>query len=174
MVSCPRPFLCASERQKERHRATGGERESLRPVERDGVFIFRIDDQREGRCFALESAERYVGEHGAAEPLAMESLIDGETTDERRRQDRIAREAFQYRRRQIVRRNACRHQRVVTGNRIRRCFHGDETPRHTSLHILRGLFTEIPVERCRVAGEGRTIMSAERTAISRTESSLLI
>ena len=89
MVSCPWPFLCGSEGQKERHRATGAERESLAPVERDGVFILRLDDKREGRCFAL-----YVGKHGAAEPLAMDALIDDETTDERRRQDRIARDAF--------------------------------------------------------------------------------
>jgi hypothetical protein len=107
----------------------------LPPVERDGVFIFRIDDKREGRCFALESAERYVGKHGAAEPLAMEALIDGETTDERRRQDRIAREAFQYCRRQIVRRNACRRESVVTGNRIRSLFpprRNNSTSRFTS------------------------------------------
>jgi hypothetical protein len=101
MVSCPWPFLCGSEGQKERHRATGAERESLAPVERDGVFILRLDDKREGRCFAL-----YVGKHGAAEPLAMDALIDDETTDERRRQDRIARDAFPSCRRQIFRRNA--------------------------------------------------------------------
>ena len=71
---------CAWLRQKERHGATGEGHESLPPVERDGVFIFRIDDKREGRCFALESAERYVGKYGAAEPLALEALIDGKTT----------------------------------------------------------------------------------------------
>jgi len=78
-------FFGGAEGQEERHRATCERAESLQTIEGDGVFVFRIDNNREGFHIAFENAKRRVGEQNATEPLSMEVLIDGKTPDERRR-----------------------------------------------------------------------------------------
>jgi hypothetical protein len=151
-----------SEGQEERERAAGKRLKSPEPVEGDRIFILRLHDDCKGLHVSFENPERRVGKQRAAESLVTKALVDSKTADQRGRQHRIAREAFANVHRKIVGGNARRRERVEAGNPVRRRLHGDKAARHQPLYILRGLFTQIPVERRRAAGEVRTIMGAER------------
>ena len=72
-------------RQKQGSRPTGKRAKTLVPVKRNGLLVFRLDNQREGFGVAFKNAQSSIGEQDTAETLAMKALIDGEATDESRR-----------------------------------------------------------------------------------------
>lgn len=83
-----------AEWQEQRHRPADKRLEAFTLVERDGVVVDCIDDQRKSLRIAGEDAEPSVSEQCAAKAPAVEILVDREATDEGGRQNGITRKAL--------------------------------------------------------------------------------
>jgi len=98
-----------------------------------------------------------VRQQKAAIPAALQSLIDREASEERRRDEGIARQALGYFRRQFREPNGRRRQRVVSADcPVRQNEH--KRRRKLFAGILAGLSSEIPIEWFDAAAERISIV----------------
>lgn len=135
--------------------------EALALVEAPGGLILGIDDYREGGDLASHCPIERVCQKKSAVALALVPLIDSEPAEQRRRDERIARQLARDGIRQFCHADRCRRQRIEAGNAaIGQNQHegsGDLLAR-----LLSGLRPKISVEWLRAARERRAIvMGAE-------------
>lgn len=135
--------------------------EALALVEAPGGLILGIDDDREGGDLASHCSIERVCQKKSAVALALVPLIDSEPTEQRRRDERIARQLARDGIRQFCHADRRRRQRIEAGNAaIGQNQHegsGDLLAR-----FLSGLRPKISVEWPRAARERRAIvMGAE-------------
>ncbi len=63
--------------------------EAVMAVEADGLVVLGVDDQREDGDLRARGADGRIGQQGAAQLLALEALIDGQSADPGDRNARV-------------------------------------------------------------------------------------
>ena len=155
-------FQGRGDRQVKRHWPTDEAPEPKMLVEGHGSLVFRIDDQCENGRISTGSATRGIDQERTAKPPATKPLIDGKTSDETRRQNPIARQAFGFFWRKIGERKAGSSECVIGGD------HPCPVARDKAIadpppDILRCQIVQITIEHCHAARKILAIVSrAER------------
>jgi hypothetical protein len=113
-------------------------------VETTSTLVFGIYDHGERRDLAARSSEQGIGEQETPMASCSMALIDGKSTKERRRNERIAGKAPSGLGRKLCEFYGRRRQGVVAGDGTV-WQHKDERRRHVLAGVLPGLTSEISV-----------------------------
>ena len=130
----------------------------MMPIERNSRVVFGIDDQRKDGDLGAQGPQNRVCEKCAAELAPLEGLVDRKAPNPGDRDRWIPWQSLRQALWQVGQRHAACGQGVVAGDGVGFFLDGDKARTGTTACILRGLRSEVPIQRRDAAFESGSIV----------------